>query len=184
MLYRIFYALRLCWHYRKQLHEYAINPALQLPTLLRLTREQLEKGGVQALILDYDGVLASHAEPQPYPETITWLKKLGNFPIFILSNKPSAERQIFFQQQFPGIRFIVAKRKKPYPDGVKEIIDLANLAPSQIMLIDDRLATGIVLAISMGLQARLISNPYRDFSKRPVREGCFVLLRMLERTLL
>lgn len=181
MLSRVYYALRLCWQYRKQLHNYAINPALQLPTIVSLTPAQLAAANVKGLILDFDGVLAAHAEPEPCAPAITWLKNLGNFPIYILSNKPLPERVAFFRQQFPQINFIVAARKKPYPEGVKEIISLSKLPPDQLLLIDDRLGTGIVLAVSQGLQARLIMQPYTNFAKRPLREGGFMLLRALER---
>lgn len=184
MLARISYSLKICWKYRAQVAKYATDPQLQLPTILSLTRDSLVDSGVKALILDFDGVLASHAEPQPRAEVVLWLQTMAGFPdfrMYILSNKPRPERLEFFAQYFPQIKFIVAPRKKPYPDGIQEIIRLSNLKPQQLLLIDDRIAIGMALAASTGIQARLITKPYINLAKRPLRELGFMFLRSLER---
>lgn len=181
MLSRIIYSIQICWKFRTQLCQYYRDPKLQLVSILQLTSNDLQTAGVKGLILDFDGVLAAHAEPQPRPEVVQKLLEFAAFPMFVLSNKPLPSRIEFFAQHFPQTKFIVAPRKKPYPDGVQEIIRLSNLQPQQLMLLDDRLAIGMVLAISTGIQARWITHPYINLARRPVREMGFILLRAIER---
>lgn len=181
MLSRICYAMRMCWKYRAQLRKYVTDPALQLPTIHDLNKNDLPALGLKALIIDYDGVMAAHGALQPRADVVQWLQKFAEYPMFVLSNKPLPERLAYFQSNFPHMHFVIAPRKKPYPDGVQEIIRLSNLEPQQILLLDDRLATGIVVAIDTGVQARWITRPYIDLVQRPVQETWFIMLRTLER---
>lgn len=185
MLSRICYTLKTAWDYRAQLKSYALNPKLQLAKITELGSAALRAQKVQALILDFDGVLASHAEPIPRPEVIEWLKvMLQDFvgtKIYIWTNKPTVERQAYFSQDFPELVFVMAKRKKPYPDGIRQILQHSGLMPEQLLLVDDRLTTGILAAVSCNIQAYWLTKPYISFWTRPLRELWFVYLRWLER---
>jgi len=79
---------------------------------------------VQALALDFDGVLAPHGAGQPSSEVVDWLRRavtvFGAERIFILSNRPFGPRVDWFANHFPGVRFVDGVRKKPYPDGLKK----------------------------------------------------------------
>src|SRR5512137_2699542 len=105
--------------------------------------EELKRSGVRILALDFDGVLASHGKKVPLPEAAAWLLRccdvFGEENIYILSNKPSRERNAWFCANHPKIRFIAGVRKKPYPDGLLKIISLSGVPPTEIMLLDDRL---------------------------------------------
>lgn len=188
MLSRIHYAIKACWLYRKQLKLCMTNPKLNTTSILNLTPNEIFERGVSALVLDFDGVLASHAEQIPRDDVVVWLKNFiagfDGHKIYILSNKPTKLRLDYFAQFFPEIRFIIAKRKKPYPDGLLQVIADSGLQPAEILLVDDRLATGIVAAMSTGVQYIWINKPYTDFCSRPVRESFFMFLRNLERFLL
>jgi len=92
-------------------------------------------------------------------------------------------REQYFAQHYPGVRFIIAKRKKPYPDGINNIIALSKLQPKQIVMVDDRLLTGILAAITTGVLPCWITKPYQNFVARPIRELFFHGLRCLERWL-
>jgi len=185
MLSRILYSLRIFWRYRARLKSYLLNPQLQLANVSLLSIKLVQQRDVEAIALDFDGVLASHGESQPRAEAISWLKDLQQKfeprKIYILSNKPTPVRQAYFMQNFPEIGFIVAKRKKPFPDGIEEILRDSGLRPDQLLLVDDRLGTGIVGAISCGIQAYWITKPYINLRARPVRELFFVGLRWFER---
>ena len=154
-------------------------------SILTLDPESLRSTGVQALALDFDGVLAGHGLPQPLPEAITWMKRceavFGGDKVFILSNKPTEGRRKWFAEQFPALRFIAGVRKKPYPDGLAKTAELAGVPASAILMVDDRLLTGCLAALLAGARPCYIRRPYVAFNHRPVAELFFRLLRMGER---
>ncbi|MDB6095998.1 MAG: Hydrolase, subfamily [Francisellaceae bacterium] len=182
---RSYFALEKGFKRRLALGSYLINKELQLDTLLMLSPNAFKSLNIKALILDFDGVLNSHGESEVHPELIQWLKDasqiLGSNRIFILSNNPISRRINYFKTHFPEISFVVSKNKKPYPEGIESIIQLSNLVPKEILMIDDRLATGILAAELAGTRALLISDPYINFSKRPIQEAFFYCLRTIER---
>jgi len=169
---------------RKDLKKYASDPELQLNNVLDLDLEEAREEGFAAVVLDFDGVLASHAESRPRPRVENWLCENANkdFPIYILSNKPTDEREQYFKEHIPRIKFIHSVQKKPYPDGIKRVIRGTRLQPQQILVVDDRLATGVLAAILAGSRAKLIMRPYTNFVRRPIRELFFAFLRLFERT--
>ncbi|WP_086488414.1 YqeG family HAD IIIA-type phosphatase [Thioflexithrix psekupsensis] len=154
----------------------------------QLTPDDLNRLNISVLALDFDGVLAAHGETQPTPELIAWLKTmvahLGNAHVFILSNKPTPERVAFFAAHFAGVRVIAGVRKKPYPDGLKTIMDITQQPASAILLVDDRLLTGVLAACIAQTQIAYITHPHCNFNRRPVQESFFWSLRFLERRLM
>jgi len=155
--------------------------------ILALDPAALKSSGITALALDFDGVLAHHGAPDPLPEATTWVKRcetvFGGDRIFILSNKPTEGRRLWFANHFPAIRFISGVRKKPFPDGLSKTGELAGVPLSQILMIDDRLLTGCLAALVAGSRPCYVRQPYVSFSHRPVAELFFILLRRAERFL-
>jgi predicted HAD superfamily phosphohydrolase YqeG len=153
-----------------------------------VTPELLKKQGIRVLALDFDGVLAPHGRNEPLPETARWLKAccscFGEQNIYILSNKPTPARSDWFTCHFPGIRFISGVRKKPYPDGLLQIIEQSGAQPREVMLLDDRLLTGVLATCLADTSIIFIDRPYIDFRGNPVPELIFAALRAIERTLL
>lgn len=182
---RIFYALQKGWENRVQLKAHLTQPALQLNTLNELTPAMIEAGHVAVVVLDFDGVLAPHDSDKPTPESEAWLKRLsvsiGEQRIAILTNKAKPQRITYFQQYFPGIQVVVGVAKKPYPDGLWEIANYRGIDSSRLLLIDDRLLTGMLAACLAPCQARYFRRPLRDYAKNPIREIFFSSLRTLER---
>jgi HAD superfamily phosphatase (TIGR01668 family) len=185
---RAIFAIKQAWHFRAQLKRYIFDPNLQLANVREITPEYLNQRGVAALVLDYDGVLAAHGSPTPRADVIAWLQDLTRayapHKIYILSNKPTFERAEFFAQHLPEIIFVKAKRKKPYPDGLEQILAMSGLSASQILLVDDRLLTGVLATLIAGTQACWITKPYVDLRARPLAEGGIMFLRWIERTAL
>jgi len=159
-------------------------PNLQIS---QLSPSQLKQQGVKILVLDFDGVLAAHGETKPADDLHDWLVQcvntFGAAQIFVLSNKPLASRIRYFQTHYAGIRYIAGTRKKPYPDGLQEIITLTNQPAKALMLVDDRLLTGILAACIIKVPVIYITKPYVNFLKRPIQELFFTSLRILERYL-
>lgn len=170
----------------------------RLSEILRTTRsgvstvtvnpEQLKKSGTTVLALDFDGVLAPHGRNEPIPEAATWLANccscFDENRIYILSNKPTAERRIWFTTHFPGIRFISGVRKKPYSDGLLQVIEQSGAEPGQVMLVDDRLLTGVLATCLAGTGVIWINRPYVDFRSNPFPEFFFATLRILDTILI
>lgn len=154
-------------------------------SILSLQPDELKRSGVQALALDFDGVLSPHGFQLPLNETEEWLKRcitvFGQERIFILSNKPTTERSDWFDRNFNRMRFVSGVRKKPYPDGLLLISNLAAVPVSSILMVDDRLLTGCLAAINAGARPCYIRNPYVSFKYRPVTELFFITLRSIER---
>ena len=153
--------------------------------ILTLNPGTLRQAGIGALALDFDGVLAPHGSPEPLPEAVQWLQRCEEvFPgnkIFILSNKPTDGRRLWFTRHFPAIRFISGVRKKPYPDGINRVAELANVPPSAILMVDDRLLTGCLAALIAGAPPCYIRSPYIALGNHTVAELFFWLLRAGER---
>lgn len=159
----------------------------QINHVSELKTEKLKSQGIAAVIIDFDGVLAPHGDLTPTESVLFWLadltKKLADNRIFILSNKPLVVRERYFADLFPKIVFIRAKRKKPYPDGIEEILTRTQLKKTQIALIDDRLATGVLATMIAGIQSYWVVKPCMHWIKRPIRESFFWGLRALEKNI-
>lgn len=178
---------RLGFRFRQQLAS-LLRETPNLQNILTLDPVALKNGGIRALALDFDGVLAHHGAPYPIPEALEWLKQcqsvFGGEMIFILSNKPTEGRRQWFSEQFPDFRFISGVRKKPYPDGLNKTGELAGVPLSSILMVDDRLLTGCLAALAAGARPCYIRRPYSSFSHRPFAELFFMTLRHFERILL
>lgn len=147
--------------------------------------QALWDSGIRVVVLDFDGVLAADDELRVRDEVFSVLNNIHTVfgqHIYILSNKPKPERQSFFALNFPSISFVIAK-KKPYPDGLQEIIAREQCDPQQVMLIDDRLLTGGLATILANTKCILIEKPYICFRNNRIREIIFMSLRAIERAL-
>ena len=133
-----------------------LNPNHQLHHVTALTPKRLDQMHIKALALDFDGVMGTHGEIGALPAVETWLQNLSQLwkgQIFILSNKPFQAREDYFKTNFPNIQFIKDVAKKPYPDGLNKIISLAQCQSQEVLMIDDRLLTGMLAASISGTQA-------------------------------
>lgn len=186
MIIRVFYGLRMGWRHRHNLIPYRHDPDLQAETILHINPKALKEEGIKVLAVDFDGVLAAHGEEKLENNIVKWLvscyEVFGKGHVFILSNKPTRSRAATFASY--GIEVIRAPRKKPYPDGLLYILSRTKVSPEELLLIDDRLLTGILAANIVGVQARWVTKPFINLAKRPLTELFFVVLRSFERQLL
>lgn len=146
--------------------------------------ENLKAHGVRVLVWDFDGVLAAHGERVPQDSMREILQQSCDIfagQVFILSNKPLAERKAYFKKNFADIRFIISPRKKPYPEGLYEIIRIAQCPSSAVCLIDDRLLTGALAGVLAGVRVLYFKRPLHNFKKRFFKECFFAVLRKVER---
>jgi hypothetical protein len=183
----VFAGFTLGFTFRKELAQ-VLRETPPGSSIVNLDPVRLTGGGITALALDFDGVLAPHGFTAPLPGAQEWLTRcsavFGADRIFILSNKPTEARNAWFRDNFPEIRFISGVRKKPYPDGLKKAGELARVPLSAIMMVDDRLLTGCLAALIAGACPLYIRRPCISFRHRPLAELFFMLLRAVERFLL
>lgn len=185
MLERILFALGQLKLKKIKLQSFYQNPAHKIASVLDLPLDFCAKKNIEILVLDFDGVLASHGEIKPQARVHVWLENLVKAhtvrKICILSNKPSLSRAEFFKDHFPEFVWVSGVRKKPYPDGLLKIIQDERVDPKLVCLIDDRLLTGILAAELAGTQAILITKPLCCFKKHFFKECFFASLRFLEK---
>jgi uncharacterized protein len=183
MIKRILYSCTTAISYRKKLFTAAfsggfgqlsdIDPAVGFPEYIKV------------LALDFDGVLAPHGYPEPTGAMKEWLDKAGTSGrfsrIYVYSNKPSESRKRYFLENYPEFRFVANVRKKPYPDGLYKIMEQEGVAAESVLMVDDRLLTGMLAAAIAGTSSMYIAKPLADFSYNPVKEAVFATLRFVER---
>lgn len=181
---RIIFSLQEGFRARHILKRFLVEPERQIYSLTEITAERIDEANVAVLVLDFDGVLANHGEAVPLPDSAEWLFKLshqlGQQRLAILTNKPYPQRIAYFKAHFPGIQ-IIQGRKKPYPDGLLEIAYSRGLAMHRILLLDDRLLTGMLATKLASCQGWYFCRPFTNYWRRPFAETFFSCLRVLER---
>lgn len=183
---RALFTLRQYVSHRQTLRHFLSKATQSCATILEVTPALLEQQKVAILVLDFDGVMAAHNGPVLLPEVFSWLTNLlaaWNKPIYIFSNKPLPEREAYFKTHFPQVGFIKNVARKPYPEGLIQLAQHTKVESQQILIVDDRLLTGILAAVLAGTQALWIRKPYQDFRRHPVKESVFHLLRFIDRCL-
>ncbi len=178
----------MAWRYRKALGAYKRSSRLQIKEVLTLDPVALQEKGIKVIVLDLDGVLAAHGENCLSPAIGSWInlcvQTFGIGKVFILSNQATKIRARYFAQNFKGVVFIVPARKKPYPDGILQVLQSTKVTGSAVLVIDDRLLTGILAALLTNTAGYYVVKPFICWRKRPIRESFFVMLRSIERLLL
>lgn len=179
---RMLFALTQGIRHRRELRRLQKN-AIACPSAISL--EKLHNQGVRVLIWDFDGILSAHGALTPVAAMQPLLamseKLFGENRVFILSNKPLPARHAYITEHYPHIHFIYATKKKPYPDGIFDILALTKLPAAAHCLIDDRLLTGGLASILSGIRMVYCRHPFRDFHARARAEIFFTVLRTLER---
>ncbi len=185
---RIWDALMMTVRHWHALARYNLDVTLQCKSIVELDLHLLKKQGIKILVLDFDGVLASHGEVELSPDIVGWLNNslqiFSKGEIFVLSNHASVLRAQYFSTHFPDVHFIFPEKKKPYPDGILQILKLTGIEPKALLMIDDRLLTGILAATLANVSALLVTTPMIAFNKRPLQESFYMALRKLERLIL
>lgn len=181
---RWWYTIKQGWAQRHALKQFLL-PTKQIHSLEEITPQKLDEANIAILVLDFDGVLAPHGAVQLLPQAKEWLRELaqriGENRIAILTNKPLASRLRILQQQFPSIFVVHGVRKKPYPDGLLQVAEYKGVDPHRLVLIDDRLLTGMLATCLAYAQGWYFRHPYHDYWRHPLTEVFFSFLRVFER---
>jgi len=186
MLSRVMFSLRFFIVHRFGIKRIVTSESFD--HLWDITLREIEERCVSVIILDFDGVLAPDGYYSPVKKAEDWLSGLSmearNIKFFVLSNKPMKEREDYFSFKFPNLKFVKGVRKKPYPDGINSIIDAEGVSRSQVLIVDDRLMTGILAAEIANINSIFIQKPLIDFHGNFFNELAFFLLRKIDAILL
>lgn len=181
---RIIYTLLQAWRYRRQLACYTREAKLRCDNIINLSPKALLQQGIKAIIIDFDGVLAAYNEIVLPVAVQEWLqecsKYFGSNNVFILSNKPTLARQQYFAKYFSEVNFVVAQYKKPFPHSIFTIIAATKFLAKEIVVVDDRLLTGILAAIISNTQGCFITKPFVRTHNILWLEKLHTFLRWLE----
>ena len=188
LIFLIKYSLISAFKFRNELFQIIEQTDNKLQLINVDPKILIKKGITKTLILDFDGVMAAHGKERPDRPVIKWLKEaiecFDQKNIFILSNALTNERKSYFTNNYSEIRLIEAARKKPYPDGILQILEIAKCDPNEVIIIDDRILTGILAGHIAGIKIIYIRNPLTDMSNNLDDELFFAVLRCLEKYLI
>ncbi|MBS0286429.1 MAG: hypothetical protein JSR17_03985 [Proteobacteria bacterium] len=182
---RWWYAIKNGYLLRKNLKKFLTCPEKQIHDLAEITLEKLDNAEIAILVLDFDGVLAAHNAKEPTPQAKAWLTKMsqtiGEHRLAILTNKPKPERLAYFAKEFPSLFVLHGVRKKPYPEGLVMIAQYRGVSAHRIVLVDDRLLTGMLATCLGYTQGWYFRPPKTNYWKNPIVEAFFSFLRVSER---
>ena len=183
---RLHYALKQGYRHRHALAKF-LDAGGSIANFVDLEARTLKTQGVAVLILDFDGVLAAHGETRPEPQAEAWMERaIGEFGAertFVLSNRACPRRDQYLETRFPGLHSHFSARKKPFPDGIANIVEMTRTSAERVLVVDDRLLTGALAGCLSGVRIAYVRRPYRRFRERPFTEAWFTLLRYVERLL-
>ncbi len=157
-------------------------------TLDLLCDNSLHSNGISALVLDFDGVLASTNQVE-IPELIhEWLiKKVTiGFPLAIHSNNNNfleEKRKSYMKKNYPKVLWMSSIPKKPSPTQILKFCQQWSLEPSKCAMVDDRLYTGGKAAYYARAKFIYIDQPQINYQKNLGKEAIFQGIRYGERLL-
>ena len=132
---------------------------------------------ITAILLDVDNTLATHNNPQPHEEALTWLElqKQSGVRLMILSNNCKKRVEPFAQSL--KVEYI-ASAAKPFPGRLRQALKQLGVRPEETALIGDQLFTDILCGRLAGCLSVLV-DPFQ-----PEHHAFFRFKRWLERNLL
>lgn len=162
----------------------------RIHSLLEYSADNFRTMGIEVLVLDFDGVLAEQGSLGLQPRFKQWLDQLheqmgAHWRIYLWTNCPSCARRALLRQQCPYLdtRYFEGHSKKPHPAGLQALSRTLKIDPSRILVVDDRLGTGILAGLLTGTQVVWVTDPVKNIAGQPWTELGFNLLRSVERGL-
>ena len=78
----------------------------------------------------------------------------------VYSNNLFAQRVQYIESEFPEMSIVPLTKKKPYIDDLSKLLQERELDPSQVLVIDDRLTSGILAACCLKANALLLKRSH------------------------
>lgn len=181
------YVIKKAYLNRLELQSFLYQKEKNRKCITDIDLNSIEKSGIKSLVLDFDGVISPHDHYIPSKSITIWLKKaikiFGSGKIFILSNNSkNADRIKYFNKNFKEIIFIKNRYMKPYPYDICNVLKKNNIKTfKSIMIIDDRLLTGILLSLIIKTEAIFITSPLVDTKNNIIKETYMSYLRKIDK---
>ena len=184
-LIRSLYAFRKMWQQRHALAQLRAGQLGYLcQSLHHLDWSRLTKQGVEVIVLDFDGVLAPYGQTEVDEDCFGLMANLlEQFKVYVLTNKPFPERMKALNARFPALHLMTGVRRKPYPDGLIAIQKHASIEFNKMLVVDDRLLTGILASLIVGAKVVYAYPARKNYQAHFLKEMGFQFLRVLERAL-
>jgi len=142
-----------------------LAPKIIIDDLEKLDAQRLMKAGIEAIAIDYDGVVvAYHSLKKPEESKVQKIRELSQlFTVGILSNRKGKLLQsleaTLRELKLPILR---CEKMKPHPDAYHNAAVCLSMPPSKTAIVEDRLVTGIAGANKLGMYTIWISHPVKD----------------------
>ncbi|MBM4222660.1 MAG: hypothetical protein FJ161_02525 [Gammaproteobacteria bacterium] len=146
----------------------------------------LLKQGIKGVVLDCDGVMTSIDSIEIPKQTLEWMISIQAAGILlgIYSNQSQRlfeKRQVWLQDRMPNVIWVPPGCKKPNIKGVEILQKIWGCEFFELLMVDDRFATGGVMAYKAGMHFAYCSNPIQNFHHAVMKEYFFVMIRYIER---
>ena len=181
---KIVFAISESNDHRADLKKVLKDKTLSIQTLSDLDPKILYEQGIRVVVFDFDGVLTPHGdlviEAKDLLKLQAFCEVFTQPNILIWSNNPVPARMRFLQEHFPGVSWLDGV-DKPNPESLQRLIHAKGCDPKVVLMIDDRLLTGILAGILAGTQVRLVKKPKIRLKGNLSAELGFIILRAIER---
>lgn len=154
-----------------------LRPGQQVRHISAIDLEALGRGGIRALLIDFDNTLIARHEVRPAAAVITWLsraRELGIEPVIFSNNRSGRVKRLAAEL---SLRCFVGVQK-PLPGGYRRVLARLGHTPAQAVAVGDQVFRDVWGANLSGLHSILV-EPIDRREFLPIR-----LIRPLERLVL
>ncbi len=123
-----------------------------------ITPRELERLGIEGLLLDIDGTLARTDTPRPDDNVMSWLRLMekSGIKLYILSNNKSPERTKSYAGLI-GCRWSHRSRK-PSKKGFLEAAQSLGLPPERCAIVGDQIYTDVLGGLRCGMKTLMVQT--------------------------
>lgn len=182
-MFRFFFSIYYLFKYKAFIKKQLISSNCVVSTVLDINSYFCRLFCIKFIMLDFDGVLSSHNDVNFDENVFYWLKFTyeiyGKSSLCVYSNNIFISR-ILFLKKIGIVNTSIGFRKKPYPDFINNVLNNKKLLYHEIILIDDRISTGILAASIAMIRWCLVKNPYLNIKGNFFVELFYIFLRKLE----
>jgi uncharacterized protein len=142
-----------------------LTPKIVIQELESLDAQRLKNAGIEAIAIDYDGVIvAYHSLEKPEESKVQKIRELSQlFTIGILSNRKGKLLQSLEDTLGElNLPILKCEKMKPHPDAYHNAAICLSTPVSKTAIVEDRLVTGIAGANKLGMYTIWISSPVKD----------------------
>ena len=134
---------------------FSLLPTVMVTSVTEINPAFLRERGIELLMLDFDNTIVPYTTSIPTPDMELWIKcmiRVG-VKLCVVSNSHKDRVKIFCNQY--GLPCIT-HANKPFSKGIRECLELFNLAPAQCAIAGDQIFTDTLGGNCVGLQTILV----------------------------